>query len=440
MRVLKNRWLRRITIIAVAVGLFFGLRACFAGNDLSLRETPEKIDAELTLNTVTLEQPDEDGTLLWRLQAKSVTYVPDTQRAELVELEGEFFQDGEAVYTVEADEGEVIQNGNRLFLRGNLIARGTENELTLEGEKLRWLPKQDLLVMGDFEENNGSEQETPLQENVSDDSDASANGSEPERLDTERLDTERSDTEQLDIDSAPVTGFNPQIKAVARLIRVNNRKDQVELSGGVIAESKVSPWMLFESESLLWLTAQKLIKADQVLTVEQFASDAYQSVTDRIVGATGQVDLAENTVTLDQSVNLESLTQALTVQSQQAIWDVDAETVEMNSTVSIEQPTRQLSAQAAQASLDLAAEVIYLTGSVRAYGEKNDSRLAADSVTWQTQSQQVEAEGNVRYQQAADPDIAISGPRAVGNIEAGTLVIEGGESAEVVTEIMLDDF
>ena len=80
-----------------------------------------------------------------------------------------------------------------------------------------------------------------------------------------------------------------------------------------------------------------------------------------------------------------------------------------------------------------------LTGDVRAVGAKYDSRLTADSVTWQTTTQQVEAVGNVRYQQADDPEVSIAGPRAVGNLESGTLVIDGGESGEVVTEIVPDD-
>ena len=116
---MKNRWYRWTFIVAAVVVLVFGLRSCFSGDDLISRDPGEELDAELTLRTVTLEQPDEDGTLLWRLKAESVTYVPDTQRANLVALEGEFFQDAEVVYTVEADEGEVLQNGNTLFLRGN---------------------------------------------------------------------------------------------------------------------------------------------------------------------------------------------------------------------------------------------------------------------------------------------------------------------------------
>ena len=345
--------------------MFFGLRACFADNNLATREPSEQIDAALTLNAVTLEQPDEDGMLLWRLKAKSIKYVPDTQRADLIELEGEFFQDGEVVYTIEADEGEVVQNGDQLFLRGNLIAKGTENELTLEGEKLKWLPRKDLLVMGEFDDDVSGD-ELPSEVDVTED----------ERATTDELDLDSQETavtplnrnlvhsEPLDIDNAPVTGFNPQIKTVARLIRVNNRKNEVELLGSVLAESKASPWITFESESLLWLTQQQLIEADNPLQVEQFASDAYQTVTDRVVGQAGEVDLAENTVTLDRSVTVESLTQPLIVQSEQAIWDVDGEMVEINSPVNIEQPKRQITAQAQQASLDLAAEVVYLVGNV----------------------------------------------------------------------------
>ncbi|MEO1791769.1 MAG: LPS export ABC transporter periplasmic protein LptC [Cyanobacteria bacterium J06629_19] len=420
---MKNRWYRWTFIVAAVVVLVFGLRSCFSGDDLISRDPGEEIDAELTLRTVTLEQPDEDGTLLWRLKAESVTYVPDTQRANLVALEGEFFQDAEVVYTVEADEGEVLQNGNTLFLRGNLVATGRENDLTLEGEKLKWQPKQDLLVMGAFDESESS------------DSGFSSANSDDSGSDDSEDETAES---FLTIDDAPVTGFNPQLKTAARLVRVNNREDRVELVGGVLAQSKEEPWVTFASESLTWRTERELIEASQPLTVEQYENDAYQTVTDRLVGGSGQVELAENRVTLEEEVQLDALTQPLTVISEQAVWDIDAQTVDIDSMVDIEQPEDEVTAVANQARLDLAAQVIYLEGDVQAISEKNDAQLDADRVVWQTETQLVEAIGNVRYQQADDPDVEISGPRATGDIEAGTLVIEGGESGEVVTEIVPD--
>ncbi len=400
---MKSRWYRWIAIAAAVVVLVVALRTCGSGRNLANREPGESIEAELTLQTVTLEQPDENGNLLWRLKAESVTYSPDKQRAELTGLDGEFFQSGETIYTVKADRGEVQQNGETLFLRGNLVATSTENELTLEGEKLKWQPKQDLLVLGNFEGD-------PLAD------------------------------ETGDTPKTPVTAFNPQVEAVAQMMQVSNQKKRVELTGEVVAKSKASPWLTFNSDHLTWLTEQKVIEADQPLQVEQYQSKDYQTVSDRLVGQTGQVQLAENIVTLKKAVQLDLLSQPLKVSSEIAVWDVDAKTIQLDQPVNINQPARKITASANEASLDLAQKIIYLVGDVRANGEKNDARLTADRVTWQTTSQQIEAEGNVRYQQAANPEVSMSGPKATGNIEQGTVVITGGESGEVVTEIVPGEF
>ncbi len=361
----------------------------------------EAIDAALTLQAVTLEQPDTDGSLLWRLEADSVTYVPETQRAELLALKGEFYEEGKKVYTVVADKGEVEQNGNTLFLRGSLVATRLEDDLTLAGELLKWQPKQGLLKMGDFEDGNSSEQAKSR---------------------------------------SPVTISNPEIQAIARSLSVNNKEDRVNMSGNVTAKSKAEPWLTFASESLIWLTDQSLIQANQQLTVERFASDDYKKLTDRLVGGSGNAQLDKNIVTLEQSVQLDSLTEGLSVKSDRAVWDVIAQTVDMNQPVDIAQPARQITASANRASLNLAEQIIYLIGNVKANGAKNDTRLAADQVTWKTSTQQVEAEGNVRYQQAANPEATLSGPSAIGNIEDGTLVVIGNESGDVVTEILPEGF
>ena len=401
-----NRWYRWVAITAMVIVLVVAVRTCASSRNLVEQDPGETIEAELKLQTVTLEQPDENGNLLWRLRAESVTYSPDNQRADLTGLDGEFFQDGKAIYTVTADKGEVLQNGETLFLRGNLVAKRPEDELTLEGEKLKWQPKQDLLVMGDFEDERLTEA-------------APSSAEKPGRV--------------------PVTGFSPQLEAAAQVVTVFSQENRVNFTGGVVAKSKEAPWMTFESDQLAWLTQQELIETSEPLKVERYTGEDYQTVTDRLVGNAGEVQLAENTVILNEAVQLESLTQPLVVRSEQAIWDVEAQTVALDRPVNIEQPERRITASASQASLDLAEEVVYLIGNVRAIGEKNDARLAADRVTWHTDTQVVEAEGNVRYQQAANPEVSMTGPRAVGNFEQGTLAVTGGESGEVVTEIRLDE-
>ena len=440
---MANKWYRWTAIAAAVVVLVIALRTCGANGDLANQAPGEEVDAELTLQTVTLEQPDENGNLLWKLKAKAVNYKPDTQRAKLLELEGEFFQDGETIYTVKADEGEVQQNGETLYLLGNLIASSIEDELTLEGDRLKWQPKRDLLVMGNFQDkalDEGSKAAKPEdaegEDAIEDETESDETLYIPQGVELGAADLLNEET----VKQAPVRGFHPMMNAIAQVARVSNKDNRVELSGGVAAKSKESPWLTFASKQLTWLTEQELIQTEEPLTVEQYEADAYATVTDRIVGAKGNVQLADNIVTLTESVQLESFTQPLKINSDMAVWDVDGQTVVVDSKLNIEQPERKITASANQGRLDLAQQIVYLTGDVRANGEENDSRLQADSVVWNTQSQDVEAEGNVQYEQAASPEASIAGEKAVGNIEQGTVVILGGQSGEVVTEIVPEDF
>lgn len=424
---MKNRWYKGVLIVAAVVVLAIVLRTCGFGDNLVDSEPAEQIDAELTLQSVTLEQPDEEGNLMWRIKAESVNYTPDTERADLLNLEGEFFQSGEVVYTVTADEGEVQQNGETLFLRGNLVATG--DALILEGERLKWQPKDDLLVMSDWSEDS-SINDSFIEEEGLDEGD---NVGAAEVFDREPF---LENEEQLDADNSPVKGFNDQLEAIARQVTVQTQDNRVDLSGGVIAKSKEAPWVTFESDALTWFTQREVIQTTQPLKVEQFEDEAYETVTDRLVGLSGKAQLEENRVTLEDSVQLDALAQPLTVNSERAVWDLEAELITLDRPVDIVQPERQVSAIADSARVELATQTVYLLGNVRAVGEENDARLAADTVTWQTESQQVEADGNVRYQQAANPEVSMAGNRAVGNIEAGTVVVTGGDTGEVVTEIV----
>ncbi|NJM97869.1 MAG: LPS export ABC transporter periplasmic protein LptC [Phormidesmis sp. RL_2_1] len=445
-----SRWYRWTVIAAVVAVLVVGLHTCQSRRELAEQGPGETIEAELTLQTVTLEQPDENGNLLWRLQAKSVNYSPDNQRAELKELEGEFFQAGETIYTVTADEGEVQQNGETLLLRGHLIATSSQNDLTLEGERLRWQPKQDLLVMGDFEPLAGevpvsSTMETPTNGPSIADREPAEKDLTGSQLGSPSFDPQTawvSKAKGLAFgapDKAPVTGFTPEMEAISRVVTVSNKDNRVDLSGGVLARSKETPWMMFESEALTWFTQRRVIEAKQPLKVEQYEGKGYETVSDRLVGAEGQVQLAENIVTLNKAVQLDQFAQPLKVRSESALWDVRGQKVTLDQPVNIEQPERNITASANRARLDLDKEIVYLMGNVQAQGEKNDSRLLADEVTWQTATQLVEAEGNVSYTQAANPEVSLTGPRAVGNLEEGTVVVTGNTADEVVIEIVPDD-
>ena len=58
------RWYRWTAIAAVVVVIAVALRTCGFGQEIETQSPGEEIDAALTLQTVTLEQPDENGNLL----------------------------------------------------------------------------------------------------------------------------------------------------------------------------------------------------------------------------------------------------------------------------------------------------------------------------------------------------------------------------------------
>ncbi|KPQ34267.1 MAG: Lipopolysaccharide-assembly, LptC-related protein [Phormidesmis priestleyi Ana] len=433
----SNRWYRWTVIAAVVAVIAVALHTCGIGSRLVEQAPVEEIEAALTLRTVTLEQPDENGKLLWRLKAESVTYSPDNQKATLKGLNGEFFQAGETIYTVVADEGEVRQNGETLFLRGNLVATSKADELVLEGELLKWQPKEDRLMMGNFPDSGFSDERkaSGTRGRPEDDSLAESSGGSSGAGSTSAQTAAKLTVADLmaaesseSFARPPIRGYNPQIEAIAQVVTVANKDNRVELTGGVAAKSKENPWMTFESENLTWFTQQERIETNDPLKVEQYKDKTYQTVSDRITGKTGQVNLTDNIVTLNQGVAFDSLTQPLKVQSETAVWDVEAQTVALDKPVNIEQPEQKVTVSANQARLDLAKEVVYLTDNVRANGEKNDARLVADTVTWQTESQNIEATGNVSYQQATNPEISMTGTQAVGNLGQGTFVVTGNES------------
>ncbi|MEO0826491.1 MAG: LPS export ABC transporter periplasmic protein LptC [Cyanobacteria bacterium J06639_16] len=375
------RWLGMVLAIAVVIGT---LRAC--GLLTRPFETPiADSDGEegrapgLTLKDVTLEQPGEDGELRWKVHADEVIYSPDQQTAEIVNPDGELFQDGKVIYRVRADRGEIQQDGEAIFLKDNIVATGVENDLVLRGRELEWRPEDDLLLIRN-----------------------------------------------------QIRGIHPQLNASAQEARVYNRDRRLELEKDVVATTNEAPYLRLEAETLTWFIEAEKVESDRPLQVEQLKGEVGDlQVSDRIKGDQGEVNLAENIVQLSQAVEVELLEQPLKILSDIAIWNVVAETILVPGAVRVIQPEQAVEVTANRGEMNIADSIVYLSQGVEAIGEENQSQLKASRVTWNLESEEIVAEGNVNYQQS-DPPVTINGPRAVGRIEAQTVVISGGN---VVTEI-----
>lgn len=379
------RWRRLMiggaAIAALAVGLYSLIGPGFGPEPRA--ESPAAGDPEpgLTLRDVTLEQPDEQGQLLWRVKGKEVTYSSDQQVAFITRPDGDLFQDGEVIYKVVADTGEVRENGSVILLRGNIVATGVKNGSVLRGKEMEWRPQDDVLIMRD-----------------------------------------------------QITGTHPQLRAVADEARVFNRENRMELAGNVVANTVVAdpqtePWLKLQAQELAWFWQEERIDSAQPLRVEQFKQNA---ITDVVVGQRGTVDLATQLVALRGQVAMQMLEIPLNMASEALDWQVAEERVTVNQPLTLIHPENKIRVTARQGRMDLAEQQIFLSQEVVAVGEANQARMTSDRLSWNVDTQTLIAEGGVNYRQS-DPNVNLNGARAVGRIDAQTVVVDGGR---VVTEIV----
>ena len=375
-----GKWYRLgATLLAIGV-LLVGVRACQLANpsesNFAADETGNQgFEPGLTLKDVTLEQPDENGQLLWRVHGDQVTYSPDQKIAKIQNPDGELFQDENLVYRVKADVGEIYQNGKTIYLRGNIVATGIESNLVLQGNELEWSPQEDLLIVRDR-----------------------------------------------------ITGAHPKLNASADEVRVLNQGRQIELAGQVIANTTEDPFLKLQTESLIWFIDQERIEGNDPLKLEHFEEG---KIVDWVYGETGEIDLANTVITLNQNVQAELLELPLKMTTDTLIWQVKDAILAANQPVQINQPERAVTVTAKRAEMDLNQQVVRLFENVQAIGEKDQTQLTADRLTWTVPTQEVLAEGNVDYRQA-DPPMHLTGPEAIGRLEEQTIVVSGGR---VVTEI-----
>lgn len=353
-----------------------------------------RLSNSLTLSNITLEQPDEQGKLLWRVKADEATYDRQAGLAQVKNPRGELFQDGKVVYRLEAERADIEQDGEKIFLRGKITAIDVQDKAVLRGNEVEWRPKEDVLIV----------------------------------------------RHQL-------SGTHPQLDIKAQEAHAYSRKRRIELVGEIVAEAK-DPVLQLRAEQAIWqLDEEALTIGDQLSLLHPpprnsntpprpIEIDRYQNetITDRARAQTALVDLKQKVVTLRQNVELTLQEPPLDVKGNQLVWQTQQQKVLAEQPVRLFHRRDQINLTANRGQLDLKQEVATLTGNVYGTEPIRQARLRADRLTWHLPSQQMDAVGNVSYQQA-DPPLRLTGPRATGKFKDSvqTVVVSGGR---VVTEII----
>jgi LPS export ABC transporter protein LptC len=333
----------------------------------------DEFDTNLTFNAVTLEDVDKQGRLLWKVKAKQATYSRDRKIAKITEPSGELYQDGKAVIKVSAQGGEVLQDGQRILLRGKIVATDIRDGLVLNGNELEWRPKEDII----FVRNN-------------------------------------------------MTGTRKNWKASAKNGQYLTRKRRLELTGQVAAEAK-DPNYRLSTERMIWLVEQQKLMSDRPLQMQRYQGT---TITDRATANQGEMNIKTESVSLNQNAQLNLVDPAIQVNGNQILWQIKDRKLQSNQPITIVSPKDNFTLSGNQGNLDLNSKLFNLNGNVNGVGGPNQAVLKSDRLSWQLDTQDFEANGNVTYRQAKPP-MNLAGPKAKGRLKDQQVVVSGGR---VVTE------
>lgn len=365
--------------LLILVALLFGLVACGDQSRVVKKVAQDtspvqNFEIDLTFNDVILEQANEQGRTVWKVNAKQATYSKDKKVAQVQSPTGELFQDGKPVYQISAQQGEIHQDGKQLFLRGQIVATEKRNGVVLRGNELEWRPSEDLLIVRN-----------------------------------------------------QLSGTHRQVQAVAQEARAFSRDSRIELQGGVVANT-TAPSLQLKTEHLIWQIREQKLIGDRPVQIDRYKG---KKITDRARANYAEVNLKTKNATLKQNTTLALLEPPLQVASNSMSWNLNTETVTADQPVQIVHRQQQVTLTAKQSRMDLQKNIVYLTGDVYGVGQRRQS-LKAQALTWYLPSQLVEAEGDVIYRQV-EPSVSFIGQKAVGKLQDQNIVVSGGR---VVTEII----
>jgi LPS export ABC transporter protein LptC len=369
--------------MVVALAALLAVGSVFWRRDNTPEETSDapqqEIDDRFTLSNVTLEQSNDQGQIIWRVEATRAIYSQDQQTAEIENPNGELYQDGEAIYRVSGDSGVVRQDGERILLSGNISATDLRSGAVLQGGELVWVPEEETLTI-----------------------------------------------------RKGLTGTHPDITIEARQAQVFSQDQRIELRGNVVAEVR-DPRVRLSGDRLNWLTEEQRITSNRRVNVERLRGQGDETqVTDQLAGDQTNYRLDTQTLTMRNNVEMAVRNPVMDLVTDTLIWNLSDQLLTINSPLQANLRNGQVNLVGDRGEMDLETEIINLRGNVQATTRRNQSELRGDRLIWDNTTQEVEVIGNVFYRQT-DPAMTTTAPRLTGTLNNQVFVMSGGR---VVTEFI----
>ncbi|MBE9221383.1 LPS export ABC transporter periplasmic protein LptC [Cyanobacterium stanieri LEGE 03274] len=343
-------------------------------NDTNNNQT---VESGIVLSDATIEQSNNDGENFWRLRVGKVTYSQDNKNATIEDITANLLQNGEIVLKISAQNGEVINDGEEINLTGEIIAFDTRNEMEIRGEKLYWKPEQNYFT---------------LEENIE--------------------------------------AIHTQIRLVTQQAEYNTATQVLQLTEDIVANT-FEPQLKILADAIIWQIEQGLISTDLPFEVSRYEDE---QITDTLKATTAEMNLNDNILIVENNIEYQSLNPPLQGAGSRMRWDYNNRIVEADKMIRLVEVDEQITMTANQGKVDLTENKVYLSKQIFGESLDNEAKLYADNVIWNLNDQNIDAQGNVVYQQI-NPVVNFRGNRAQGKLQDKQVTVTGNGNNRVVTTI-----
>lgn len=338
-------------------------------------EEASEPERNLTFDNLTLEQSGEEGGVIWRMTADRAVYSQDRQTADIVNPSGDFFRDGESTLKVQAETGRVLNDGERILLKGDVVATDVESGAVLRGDEMEWRTGENVVIVRDN-----------------------------------------------------VIGTHPDFSIAADEGRAALDEERIEVEGNVVAVSKEDDIQL-AAERLVWFLEEERLVSDRPLRIQQLEG---RRVTGRATSDRAEFNMASQVARLEQNAVVIAQDPPLRVEGDALQWNMGNNSVRADKRFTVTHRQEQVTMTADQGQGNLETQVFRMNGNVIVNAQQNQGRLTSNKLTWTIPTQEILAEGDVVYRQN-DPSFNLRGEVAEGRLENQTIVVSGGR---VVTEFV----
>ena len=335
-------------------------------------------DTQLVLNNAVLEQSNAAENTVWKIKAESIVYSQDKQTATLNKVVGNLLQDGKIILQLSAKTGEVRDNGNVILLNEDIIASDPRNGSAIYSDAVEWRPQENQLLI-----------------------------------------------------KKKFTGIHPNLEITANRGKYLTDTESLEIQDDVVATTN-QPTLRLKSDRLVWKIAQEQIESPGAIEIVRYNEN--QTIIDRLVSDRAVVDLAKDTATLNQNIELTSQDPQLQVATNFLTWNYQDRIGKTNQPIQILERDRTISLTGNKGEINLQQQLAKLQDGVKGINRLKASELYARQLIWKIDTEEVEAVGNVVYEQA-DPQARLTGEKAVGTLTDNNIVVTSNGKQQVTTVI-----